>query len=305
MPDPSPEEHVSLRVVCGDAQRLEIAVAEAWEAGASGVVEESDAPERGGGDGGEPQAVTLYAPRARIAAVRAAVAAVLGGAGALEADRPVHAEDWAEHWKRGLTAVDVSPRLRIRPSFIESEPQPGRVELVIDPGQAFGTGGHASTTLALEWLDECADELAGARVLDVGTGTGVLAIAALRLGAARAVGLDLDPLAAPEARHWARRNGVSERLALFTGPVEALAEGPAAGFDWVLANLLRRELLPIVPAIAGRLRPGGHVLLSGLLAPEQEEVEAACAPFGLRRPRVRGERVPGEDPWISMRLRAT
>jgi len=290
-----PEAHARLRVECDDPVRLEVALAEAWEAGASGVEESLEGA-------GPPRAAFIYAPAERADAVRCAVATALGVAGGVEAPVPVVAEDWAEHWKRELGPVQVSPRLRIRPSFAAPEPAPGRIELVIDPGQAFGTGGHASTRLALEWLDARSDRLPGARVLDVGTGTGVLAIAALALGAAHVTAFDLDPLAAPEARRWARHNEASAELSLFTGSIEAVA-GPA--YDGIVANLLRRELLPLVPALAERLGPDGWLVLSGLLAPERAEVERAFAPLGLRVAGERREPEPGDDPWISLWLSAT
>lgn len=206
----------------------------------------------------------------------------LAGVELAEAE-PVAGDDWSEAWKAGLTAVEVSPRLRVRPSFVAEEPRAGRTELVIDPGQAFGTGGHESTRLALEALDRLAPLAARTRVLDVGAGTGVLALAALRLGAGRAVAFDLDPLAAPAVRENAANNALAAGVACFTGPIEALAAPP---FDLVLANLLRSELLPVLGPIAERLAPGGRAVFSGLLALERAEFTNALAEHGLA---VRGE----------------
>jgi ribosomal protein L11 methyltransferase len=188
----------------------------------------------------------------------------------------------------------------VRPSFVELAPEPGRLEIIIDPRQAFGTGGHASTLLALEWVDVLAGELSlESRVLDIGTGTGVLAFAALRLGAGEAVAFDIDPIAVHEARYWAELNDLAGRLRLFTGPLDALA---CPGFDLVIANLLRRELLPLVPGIAGLLARQGSLVLSGLLAEEQEEVESVLAGEGLRRAGARfGE--DGGERWVSLCMR--
>ncbi len=274
-----------------DAEAAERAVAEAFAAGASGIEERVDSA---------GVMLIVYAPADAGASVGHAVG---GCAGVSRTSSPEAVEDidWSEHWKQGLEAVEVSPRLVVRPSFVGSHSREGQAELVIDPGQAFGTGGHASTLLALEWIDQLAPNLvAGARVLDVGAGTGVLALAALRLGAARAVAFDLDPLSAPAVLENAARNGLDERLAVFTGTLDALAGAP---FDLVAANLLRRELLPIVDGIAAATAPGGFAVFSGLLAEEQSRVEAALAEVGLTALGVRHRAVPDAEHWIGLLTR--
>lgn len=280
------------RTAAGDA--AERASAEAFEAGAGGIEERpGDAPGR--------SELVIYAPAAAADAIVARVAAALGSAVVLVAPEPEPDVDWSVAWRDGLEAVDVSPRLRVRPPFIAAEPRPGRTEIVIEPGQAFGTGGHASTRLALELVDVVAPALgAGARILDVGTGSGVLALAALALGAARAVAIDLDPLAAPAARDNARANALGERLVAFTGPVDALAGPP---FDLVLANLLRTELVPILPAVAARVARGGRLVLSGLLDGDVAEVEARLADLGFARASAR--RTPDADGevWVGLLMR--
>jgi ribosomal protein L11 methyltransferase len=210
--------------------------------------------------------------------------------------------DWCRRWIQDLEPVVVSPRLVVRASFAEVELAPGQTELVIDPGQAFGTGGHASTLLALQWIDSLAEWAGGSlepsmRVLDVGTGTGVLALAALRLGAGRAVALDLDPLAAPEARRWAEKGCLAERFRVFTGPLAALAAAP---FDLVLVNMLSSELLPLAAECASATRSAGWVVLSGLLAREREGVEAELSAAGLVAQGVRSKRDAAGDEWISL-----
>jgi ribosomal protein L11 methyltransferase len=282
---------VSFALEADAAQAAEAALADAFEAGASG------AEQRDGADGRAPT-WKLYAPAAAAPAVARALAA---HAPAVRAAAPqaVPEEDWSERWKRGLRAIEVSPRLRVRPSFVAAAAD--RAEIAIDPGQAFGTGAHASTRLALELIDALAPRLpAGARVLDVGCGSGVLALAALRLGAARAVGLDLDPLAVAAARANATANALGARLDLVLGPIDALG---AATFELVVANLLRSEMLPLLPAIAARTRRSGHAVLSGLLEGEVPGVVEACARVGLRRQSERGRGDASGGRWSALLMR--
>jgi ribosomal protein L11 methyltransferase len=227
--------------------------------------------------------------------VAAAGEAAVGGA------HPVPDDDWSEAWKRGLRAIEVSPRLVVRPSFVEYRAAPGQVELVIDPGQAFGTGGHASTLLALEWIDLLAPTLPhGAMVLDVGTGTGVLALAAIRLAKAGTVAFDLDPLAAPAALANALDNGVSSGLHLFVGGLDAIG---AVEFDLVVANLLKTEMLPLARGIAVRTRPGGCTVLSGLLAQDVEEVSRAFTAAGFAAAGSRTSVDATGDRWTALLMR--
>ena len=272
-----------------DAARAELALAEAFDAGASGAEE---------GDDGGGVMVRFYVPEASVAGVRAAVAACVPEASLQVA--PVIEQDWRETWKEGLAPIDVSPRLRIRTSFETSSPASGQAELVIDPGQAFGTGGHESTALALRATDALYEAGDGpADVLDVGTGTGVLALAARRLGAHHAVGFDLDPLAAPAAMENAATNRIAG-VSWFTGSVEALA--PAAAFDAILANLLRRELEPLFPGLAGRLKPGGRLVLSGLLDRDAPRVDAWRIDAGLEDQARLSARDESDVEWIALTL---
>ncbi len=244
----------------------ERAIAEGWAAGAVGFEE---------CEGGGGIRLNLYARADAAERVGRALHERLGSGCGIGAPEAVAAQDWSHSWRQGFEATVVSPRLLVRPSFTTVRLRPGQQEVVIDPGQAFGTGGHASTRLALEWIDAVAPGLApGAAVLDVGTGTGILALAALRLSSARAIGLDLDPLATAAAASNAAANGLADRLRVFTGPLAALRR---TDFDLVLANLLRTELLPLVAALAAHTAPGGRVIVSGLLAGEREAARAALA----------------------------
>lgn len=278
----------------------ERAAAEAYAAGACGLEERDGEVPEGGAERGTR--LLLYAPRGRAGAVRSALEALSASGLHVAAPEAVEAEDWSDRWRAGLRPVEISPRLRLRPSFAAAEPAPGRAELVIDPEQAFGTGGHASTRLALVLLDALpAERRAGAFVLDIGSGTGVLAIAACRLGAGRALAFDLDPLAAAATARNAAANGVPGRVAAFAGGIEALA--PGARFDLVLANLLRTELLPILPALAGVLREGGRAVFSGLLVAEGPEVEARLAAEGLAVEARREETDATGDAWLALLTR--
>ena len=276
---------LQLRIASGDAELLERAAAEAYEAGASGALE-------------TPGALELFVPEVALAAVQAALAPFAREGLALAEPSQLRDTDWREEWKRGLGPVVISPRLLVRPPFAPAPPGFGGAQLVIEPGQAFGTGGHASTRLALEALDALpAAALRGARVLDVGCGSGVLALAALALGAAHALGCDVDPLATAAAREAAVANGCGERLALLTGSLDALG---GAVFDLVVANLLRRELEPLLPAAARALAPGGRLVLSGLLASERAGVESALARLGLAPVSARTAPEPDGDAWLAL-----
>jgi ribosomal protein L11 methyltransferase len=267
----------------------ERAAAEAFEAGATGVEERSAG------------VLHVYAPEAIAAALRAALTPFEAEGLACAQPEPVAEVDWSRAWRDGLEAVEISPRLLVRPPFVAACPRPGQAEVVIEPGQAFGTGGHASTRLALVLLAALdAHALAGTRILDVGTGTGVLSLAALRLGAHQAVSLDLDPLAARAARENAAANGLAACLKVVAGPLEALRASP---FDGALANLLRSELLPILPDLARAVRPGGFVIASGLLASERAVVESALAAEGLCIEDMRVEDDATGDAWLGLRAR--
>ncbi len=263
--------------------------AEVWAAGAAGLEERSD---------GDETLLLVYATRSAISAVARAARAAAGTDGTVGPSHPVEDQDWRELWKEGLKPIVVSERLVVRPSFVPAPCVSGQKEIVIDPGRAFGTGGHASTLLALQWLDALRSELGPeTRVLDVGAGTGVLALAALRFGAGQAVAFDIDPVATREARVCAERNGLWEGLRLFTGPVQALAP---VRFDFILVNLLRRELLPLAAELAARTRPKGHLILSGLLEDERAEVEHRMSAAGFSVQGIRSLRDTTGDDWIGL-----
>jgi ribosomal protein L11 methyltransferase len=269
--------------------RAEVIAAEVFAAGASGLEEREN---------GDRIVLLVYAPAARVDAVRAAARAVDDAATVSRAE-PVAARDWPETWKEGLAPIVISARLVVRPPFAAHALASGQCEVVIEPRQAFGTGAHGSTALALALLDAHLATARPARILDVGSGSGVLAIAALRLGTARAIACDLDPIAARETRENAARNGVAARLAVFAGSVGAL--GPRAGvFDVVVANVISSELRPILGALVQRVAPDGVAVFSGLLAAEREAIVAALAHHALRVVDERREQDTRGDEWLAL-----
>jgi len=193
--------------------------------------------------------------------------------------RKVRQEDWSEGWKQHFSGFRVG-RLLIKPSWEETPAGTAELVMEIDPGMAFGTGTHATTRLCLEAL---AQELAlrpDARVLDVGTGSGILAIAAAKLGAAEVLGNDIEAEACRIARENAELNGVARQVRITTEPLEDLN----GHFDIVLANILAEENIRLASALTARLAPGGALILSGILAEKQELVCSAFAGFDLSAP---------------------
>jgi ribosomal protein L11 methyltransferase len=168
------------------------------------------------------------------------------------------------------------------------------VEVVLDPGMAFGTGSHPTTSLCLAALSDLLAARPGASVLDVGTGSGLLAIAARKLGAGRVAANDNDPVAVEVARENAARNGAAVEL---TGAPPAAIPGT---FDLVVANILANVLVALAPALAAKLAPGGVLLLSGILAPQEEEVRSAHLAAGLT-PLPGGDRRDGEWSLVALR----
>ncbi len=178
-------------------------------------------------------------------------------------------QDWVKLTQSQFEPIRVSARLWIVPSWHEA-PDPQAIVLVLDPGMAFGTGSHPTTRLCLEWLERCV--LPGMSVLDYGCGSGILAIAAARLGATEVVGVDIDPQAVTSARNNAESNRVSARFQDSARPL-------TGQFDRVVANILANPLKVLAPAISAHVRPGGGLALSGILVEQADDLIAAYAPF--------------------------
>jgi ribosomal protein L11 methyltransferase len=178
-------------------------------------------------------------------------------------------EDWVAKSKAQFGPIRISARLWIVPSW-HVPPEPDAINLMLDPGLAFGTGSHPSTRLCLQWLDRTIG--GGETVLDYGCGSGILAIAALKLGARHAVGVDIDPDAVAAARANARRNGVEGEFLDGLAPFTFTA-------DVVVANILANPLKVLAPLLASRIRRGGRLALSGILPNQANEIEKCYAPW--------------------------
>lgn len=173
-------------------------------------------------------------------------------------------KDWVREWMDHFHPMQFGKRLWICPSWRDI-PDPTAVNVLLDPGLAFGTGTHPTTALCLKWLDSL--DLTGKTVVDFGCGSGILAIAALKLGAARVVGIDIDPQAIEASRDNATRNGVSDHLELYLP-----ANQPALQADIVVANILAGPLRELSPVISGYVKPNGVLAISGILENQAEEL---------------------------------
>jgi ribosomal protein L11 methyltransferase len=242
----------------------ELVSAELFELGALGL-EERDA-------------TTLVRARDTVAVTLVASFADEAGAAAAQAELApryvarieyVVGDAWRDGWREFFKPLRVGRRLVIVPAWEKFDAGAEDVIVVLEPGQAFGTGTHESTQLVLAQLES--HVRVGSALLDVGTGSGILAIAALALGASEALALDTDPLAVSAARENAVQNGVGERLVASDAGVESVGER----YPLVLANIEARVLVPLAPAIAARVAAGGTLILSGLLLGDAEPVRAA------------------------------
>ncbi|HUG55777.1 MAG TPA: 50S ribosomal protein L11 methyltransferase [Candidatus Limnocylindrales bacterium] len=231
------------------------------------------------------------AARIRVRRVREALGHLqafgLGPVGALSVRR-IEDEDWLEAWKASVTPVRAGPFL-VRPTWSDAGAD-GAVVLSLDPGMAFGTGLHPTTQQCLERIG--ALDLAGRALLDVGTGSGILAIAAAKRGAARVVGVDDDPVAIRAAVENVARNAVAVEVALGSA-----ADVPGT-FDLVVANIVAPVLVAIAPALRARLAPGGALVLAGVTLGREAEVVAAFRAAGL----AAAERDRRDD-WVCLVLR--
>jgi ribosomal protein L11 methyltransferase len=260
-----------------------------FELGAAGV-EQRDATTLTRGASGK---VTLVGSFERAEDARAVIAELPEGWGPRVEE--VVGDAWRDEWKKHFEPFRVCAGVIVRPPWREHAAAAGERVVVLEPGRAFGTGLHETTSLVAEVLAET--PLAGVTVLDVGCGSGVLTLVALALGAARARAVDVDPDAVAVTRENADRNGMRDRVEADETPVEALS----GSYPVVLANIEAKTLVELAAALVARVAPGGLLVLSGILSAEVmpsqlEDIRRAFATLKEERVRQKGE-------WIAVSLR--
>jgi len=203
--------------------------------------------------------------------------------------RSVRRENWAESWKRHFKPLSIGGAMLLKPSWSRRQPRPGEAVIVLDPGLSFGTGHHATTSFCLREVVRFARRTKGA-MLDMGCGSGILAIAAAKLGCRPVEGFDYDAEAIRVAEQNARRNRVGHRVRLYAADVTRLALRPARCHDLVCANLISNLLFAERRRIAARVSATGTLVLAGILTTEFPEVCRAFEALGFRRVRERTEK---------------
>jgi ribosomal protein L11 methyltransferase len=201
--------------------------------------------------------------------------------------------DWNAAWAASLVPIRLGRRIRVRQSWHSIDPEFKGIELIIDPKRAFGTGYHATTQMVVEWLEESIE--GGERVLDIGTGSGILSMCAIRLGARSALAIDVDPVAVGCAREYLDLNGFGEELELKTASFEDLDPGE---FDIVLANLEGKTLPALCGFLPRILSPGGKACFSGLQEQDYDAIADALSKTHLRV-HARMQR----EEWLALEIR--
>ena len=202
--------------------------------------------------------------------------------------------DWLSKWKEHIKPIKISQKLIIKPTWKKVEPKPGRIIIEIDPGMAFGTGSHASTMLCLKAAYKLSHVIRGRSIMDVGTGSGILAITAARPGADKVVCLDIDPEALKVARENVILNNVSRKVTITAKSLEKIK----SRFFVIFANIIAEELIKIAHLLKAKLEHNGFLILSGILQEIAEEVEVVYKKLGFRlfKTYTKGE-------WVCLVLR--
>ena len=217
---------------------------------------------------------SLLALAERIAALRHAGAAL--GAGTISHSF-VADEDWAETWKAYIHTEKIGERIVVRPTWEEYTPSANEIVIELDPGAAFGTGAHATTAMCLRWLEHLVSP--GMRVYDVGCGSGILAVAAAKLGAGEVIAMDYDPVAVSVAEENIRQNNVHNVVACESDLLSA-CEG-AAPAELITANIIADVIIRLFAQLVRHLAPGGTLLASGIIDDRIADVEHAAAEHGF------------------------
>ncbi|HUY99326.1 MAG TPA: 50S ribosomal protein L11 methyltransferase [Thermomicrobiaceae bacterium] len=209
------------------------------------------------------------------------------------ADRPE--EDWANAWKEHFQVTRIGRHFVIRPSWRSYEPHADDVVIDLDPGMAFGTGLHPTTELCLRWLEDLS--VAGRQMLDAGAGSGILSIAAVKLGASLVEAVEVDPVSISALRHNIELNGLSERIRVVLGDAGAVLD-EGRRYDLIVANILSSILIHVADSLVEAARPGAQLVLSGIIEVHEADVIAAFEARGCRLM----ERRAAAD-WVALLLK--
>jgi len=201
-------------------------------------------------------------------------------------------KNWNEEWENSREVIRISERIVIKPTFKEYSAKPNEIVLTIDPKMSFGTGEHQTTKLILRLLEKYVQP--GMKVLDVGSGTGILAITSVKLGASKAVAVDSDEICLENCNENCSLNQVSESVQIIIGEIDTVEEND---FDLILANIQRNVLIEIADAIKSKLKSKGIVILSGLLVEDRESIQKKYHSIGFKTLQV--EKL---DEWIAVVL---
>jgi len=189
----------------------------------------------------------------------------------------VENKNWNEDWEKKVNIVHVTDKIVIAPSFKEYTPKAGQIVIIIDPKMSFGTGEHQTTKLVLELTEKYIQP--GDKVLDVGSGTGILAIGSVKMGAGYAIGIDNDEWCLLNGRENVEINKVSDKVKIVLSEIKELGEN---NFDLILANINKHILLDIKHEIKDKIKPGGRLILSGLLIEDEEDINKSYRPIGFK-----------------------
>jgi ribosomal protein L11 methyltransferase len=199
-------------------------------------------------------------------------------------------QNWNKLWEKSREVIRVSDRVVIKPTFKKYSAKNGEIVLTIDPKMSFGTGEHQTTKLILKLLEKYITQ--GMKILDVGSGTGILAIASVKLGASKAVAVDFDEICLDNCRENCILNGVDKSVEVLTGEIDVVKE---TGFDLILANIQKNVLLEIADKIKSKLKSGGIIILSGLLESDKSEIEIKYHSLGFK-----SVIIEAMDEWIAV-----
>ncbi|MDR3627455.1 MAG: 50S ribosomal protein L11 methyltransferase, partial [Ignavibacteriaceae bacterium] len=205
----------------------------------------------------------------------------------------VEDKNWNEEWEKSVNIIEVSDKLVIKPTFKEYQSKPGQVIITIDPKMSFGTGEHQTTKLVLQFLETNVEK--GIRLLDVGSGTGVLAIAAIKLGAESAIAVDIDEWCYDNGKENCKLNFVDKNIDVRLGEIKDIPEN---NFDLITANIQKNILLNIAEEFKIRLKPGGLLILSGLLYTDEEDIVKKYSALNFELLEKKSL-----DEWIALKLR--